>query len=40
LPEIFENLRKVALSFGKQDDDQTMLLVRCTGGNTSTVAAS
>ena len=30
LSEIFERLRNVSLSFGKQDDDQTMLLVRCT----------
>ncbi|HTT23950.1 MAG TPA: PP2C family protein-serine/threonine phosphatase [Candidatus Sulfotelmatobacter sp.] len=30
LPEIFEHLRSVSLSFGKQDDDQTILLVRCT----------
>ena len=30
LSEIFEHLRNVSLSFGKQDDDQTMLLVRCT----------
>jgi serine phosphatase RsbU (regulator of sigma subunit) len=30
LPEIFERLRNLALSFGKQDDDQTMLLLRCT----------
>ena len=29
LPEIFEHLRNVSLSFGKQDDDQTILLVRC-----------
>lgn len=36
LSEIFERLRKVSLSFGKQDDDQTMLLVRCTGENTTT----
>ena len=28
LPEMFEAMRKVALSFGKQDDDQTMLLIR------------
>jgi serine phosphatase RsbU (regulator of sigma subunit) len=28
LSEIFEHLRNVSLSFGKQDDDQTMLLVR------------
>ena len=30
LSEIFEHLRNVSLSFGKQDDDQTVLLVRCT----------
>ena len=30
LSEIFEQLRNVSLSFGKQDDDQTILLVRCT----------
>ena len=30
LGEIFERLRSVSLSFGKQDDDQTVLLVRCT----------
>ena len=35
LPEIFESLRSVALSFGKQDDDQTILLVRCTGEDIS-----
>lgn len=29
LPAIFEHLRNVSLSFGKQDDDQTILLVRC-----------
>ena len=28
LPEIFEAIRNVALKFGKQDDDQTLLLVR------------
>ena len=31
LPEIFESLRSLSLSFGKQDEDQTMLLVRCIG---------
>jgi len=36
LSEIFESLRSISLSFGKQDDDQTMLLVRCTVENTST----
>jgi serine/threonine protein phosphatase PrpC len=36
LPEIFERLRNLSLSFGKQDDDQTILLVRCTGKYTST----
>ena len=35
LPEIFEQLRNVSLNFGKQDDDQTILLVRCTVENTS-----
>ena len=35
LSEIFEHLRNVSLSFGKQDDDQTILLVRCTAENTS-----
>ena len=30
LPEIFDRLRKLSLSFGRQDDDQTLLLVRCT----------
>jgi len=29
LPEIFSTLRESALSFGHQDDDQTMLIVRC-----------
>jgi sigma-B regulation protein RsbU (phosphoserine phosphatase) len=29
LPEIFERLRNLALGFGKQDDDQTLLLLRC-----------
>jgi hypothetical protein len=28
LPEIFRHLRELALAFGKQQDDQTMLLVR------------
>ena len=28
LPLIFDSLRSVSLKFGKQDDDQTMLLVR------------
>ena len=28
LSEIFEHLRNVSLSFGKQDDDQTILLIR------------
>ena len=36
LPEIFERLRNLSLSFGKQRDDQTILLVRCTGKYTST----
>jgi serine phosphatase RsbU (regulator of sigma subunit) len=31
LSEIFESLRKISLAYGKQDDDQTMLLVRYTG---------
>jgi len=35
LPEIFESLRSLSLSFGKQDDDQTILLVRCTGEDVS-----
>jgi serine phosphatase RsbU (regulator of sigma subunit) len=39
LSEIFEHLRNVSLSFGKQDDDQTILLVRCTAENTSTAAS-
>jgi hypothetical protein len=39
LPEIFEDLRNVSLSFGKQADDQTILLVRCTVENTSTAAS-
>ena len=30
LAEIFECLRNLSLRFGKQDDDQTILLVRCT----------
>jgi len=30
LSEIFEHLRNISLGFGKQDDDQTILLVRCT----------
>src|SRR5215472_5775312 len=29
LPELFSSMRATALSFGKQDDDQTMLIVRC-----------
>jgi serine phosphatase RsbU (regulator of sigma subunit) len=28
LPEIHQNLRTAALAFGKQSDDQTMLLIR------------
>jgi len=36
LSEIFEHLRSLSLSFGKQDDDQTILLLRCTGERTST----
>lgn len=31
LPEIFERLRKRSLDFGRQEDDQTMLLVRYAG---------
>ncbi|HWY67036.1 MAG TPA: PP2C family protein-serine/threonine phosphatase [Terriglobales bacterium] len=31
LPEIFEKIRKRSLEFGRQEDDQTMLLVRYTG---------
>ena len=30
LPEVFASLRKLALGFGRQEDDQTMLLVRRT----------
>jgi serine phosphatase RsbU (regulator of sigma subunit) len=33
LSEIFEHLRNISQSFGKQDDDQTILLVRCTVEN-------
>jgi phosphoserine phosphatase RsbU/P len=40
LSEIFEHLRNVSLSFGNQDDDQTILLVRCTAENNSTAASS
>ena len=29
LPELFGSMRATALNFGKQDDDQTMLIVRC-----------
>lgn len=29
LPELFSSMRATALNFGKQDDDQTMLIVRC-----------
>lgn len=29
LPELFSSMRARALNFGKQDDDQTMLIVRC-----------
>ena len=36
LSVIFERLRSLSLSFGKQDDDQTILLLRCTGEHTST----
>jgi serine phosphatase RsbU (regulator of sigma subunit) len=39
LAEIFEHLRNVSLSFGKQDDDQTILLVRCTVQTTSTAVS-
>jgi hypothetical protein len=31
LPELFQNIRELALKFGKQEDDQTMLLVRRMG---------
>jgi hypothetical protein len=29
LPELSANIRQTALNFGRQDDDQTMLIVRC-----------
>ncbi len=29
LPKLFSSMRATALDFGKQDDDQTMLIVRC-----------
>ena len=29
LPDLFNSMRTTALNFGKQDDDQTMLIVRC-----------
>lgn len=29
LPDLFMTLRQAALSFGPQDDDQTMLMIRC-----------
>lgn len=29
LPELFSSIRETALNFGKQNDDQTMLIVRC-----------
>jgi phosphoserine phosphatase RsbU/P len=29
LPELFAGMRSTALKFGKQEDDQTMLIVRC-----------
>jgi len=29
LPALFNSMRETALKFGKQDDDQTMLIVRC-----------
>lgn len=29
LPELFSSMRATALNFGKQDDDQTMLIIRC-----------
>lgn len=29
LPDLFTSLRQAALSFGHQDDDQTMLMIRC-----------
>lgn len=31
LPELFNSMRAAALNFGKQADDQTMLIVRCLG---------
>jgi len=31
LPELFRNIRELALRFGKQEDDQTLLLVRSEG---------
>ena len=39
LVEIFKRLRSVSLGFGKQEDDQTVLLVRCNAENTSTAAS-
>jgi phosphoserine phosphatase RsbU/P len=33
LPELFRNIRDSALRFGKQEDDQTMLLVRRLSAN-------
>jgi hypothetical protein len=32
LPELFKSIREVALSFGKQQDDQTLLLIRRRNG--------
>jgi hypothetical protein len=31
LPELFTKIREMALCFGKQQDDQTMLLIRVLG---------
>ena len=39
LAEIFERLRSVSLSFGKQVDDQTVLLLRCTSEKASTAVS-
>ncbi len=29
LPDLFTSIRRAALTFGKQEDDQTMLMIRC-----------
>ena len=29
LPDLFASIRQAALNFGHQDDDQTMLMIRC-----------